>query len=81
LAAELDRGPATHGFGPDQRWTLARVVVLIERLFGERYTERGTSYLLHRIDFSPQMPARPAAERDPQAIAAWWSRRWPSVRG
>jgi putative transposase len=81
LAGELDRGPAVHGFGPDQRWTLARVAELIERLFGERYTERGTSYLLHRMGFTPQVPARRAAKRDPEAIAAWWSRRWPSVRG
>ena len=81
LGAELDRGPTVHGFGPDQRWTLARVVELIERRFGERYTERGTSYLLHRMGFTPQVPARRATQRDPRAIAAWWSRRWPSVRG
>jgi transposase len=81
LAADLDRGPAVYGFGPDQRWTLARIAELIERLFGVRYTLRGTSYLLHRIGFTPQMPARRAAERDPEAITAWWSRRWPSVRG
>ena len=81
LAAELDGGPAVHGFGPDQRWTLARIAELIERLFGVRYTLRGTSYLLHRIGFTPQMPVPRAAERGPQAIAAWWSRRWPSVRG
>src|SRR4051812_50200282 len=27
LAQELDRGPVAHGFGPDQRWTLARMTV------------------------------------------------------
>lgn len=81
LAAELDRGPTVHGFGPDQRWTLARVVEVIDRLFGVRYTLRGASYLLHRMGFTPQVPARRAAERDPERIADWHARRWPSVRG
>jgi putative transposase len=81
LAAALDEGPAAHGFGPDQRWTLARVAELIERLFRVSYTLRGTSYLLHRLGFTPQMPARRATERDPDAITTWRSRRWPSVRG
>lgn len=81
LAQELDRGPVAHGFGPDQRWTLARIAALIERRFGVRYTLRGTSYLLHRMGFTPQVPARRAAERDPSKIADWHTRRWPSVRG
>lgn len=80
LGDELDRGPVAHGFGPDQRWTLARITELVDRLFGVRYTLRGTSYLLHRIGFSPQVPARRAAERDPAQIADWHTRRWPSVR-
>ena len=81
LAQELDRGPVAHGFGPDQRWTLARVTELIERLFAVRYTLRGTSYLLHRMGFTPQVPARRAVERDPAQIADWHARRWPSVKG
>jgi len=51
LQAELELGPAAHGWD-DQRWTLARVAILIGRLFHARYTLRGTSYLLHRIGFS-----------------------------
>jgi transposase len=81
LGEELDRGPVAHGFGPDQRWTLARMTALIERLFGVEYTLRGTSYLVHRLGFTPQVPARRAAERDPAQIADWHVRRWPSVRG
>jgi transposase len=49
LEAELDAGPAAHGWEEDQRWTLARVAVLIWELFRVRYTVRGVSYLLHRI--------------------------------
>ncbi len=58
------------GGGRDQRWTLARVTALVARLFHVRYTLRGTSYLLHRIGISPQVPAHRAAERDEAAIAA-----------
>ena len=67
--------------GEDQRWTLARVAALIARLFHVRYTLRGTSYLLHRIGYSPQVPAHRAAERDEAAIAAWRAGTWAKVRG
>ena len=81
LAAALDEGPAAHGYVEDQRWTLARVADLIARLFRQRYTLRGVSLLLHRIGFSPQMPARRAVERDEKAIATWRTESWAKVRG
>ncbi|QOC89643.1 helix-turn-helix domain-containing protein [Micromonospora craniellae] len=43
LADALEEGPAAHGFGADQRWTLARVSDLIARMFRTRYTLRGTA--------------------------------------
>jgi len=81
LRAALDLGPAVHGWDEDQRWTLARVAALIARLFHVRYTLRGTSYLLHRMGFSPQVPARRAAERDEAAITAWRDVTWVKLRG
>jgi len=81
LRAALDLGPAVYGWGEDQRWTLARVTALIARLFHVHYTLRGTSYLLHRIGFSPQVPEHRAAERDEAAIAAWRAGTWAKVRG
>jgi transposase len=80
LAEMLDDGPVVHGWD-DARWTLARVAELIERRFEITYTLRGVSYLLHRIGYSQQVPTRRAIERDPEAIASWHRRRWPSVRG
>jgi transposase len=59
LRAELDKGPAVHGWAEDQRWTLGRVTTLTGRLFHVRYTLRGTSYLLHRIGFTPAGPGAP----------------------
>ncbi len=81
LRAALEAGPAVYGWDEDQRWTLARVSTLIGRLFHVRYTLRGTSYLLHRIGFSPQVPMHRAVERDEKAIAAWRTETWAKVRG
>jgi transposase len=80
LAEMLDEGPVTHGW-VDARWTLARVAELIERSFGVGYTLRGVSYLLHRMGYSLQVPARRAVERDPEAITTWQRGRWPAVTG
>jgi transposase len=76
LRAELDAGPAVHGWDQDQWWTLERVATLIGRPFHVRYTLRGTSYLLHRIGFTPQVPVHRAAGRDEAAIAAWRDATW-----
>ena len=81
LRAALEGGPAAWGWGEDQRWTLARVTGLTGRLFHVRYTLRGTSYLLHRIGFTPQVPVHRAAERDEDAITAWRAVTWAKVRG
>ena len=81
LGEVLDAGPAACGWDRDQRWTLARVAKLITRLFGVSYSVRGTSYLLHRMGFSPQVPAHRAAERDEAKIAEWRSQTWAKVRG
>jgi putative transposase len=80
LEWQLDRGPAAHGWVEDQRWTLSRVARLIDWLFGVAYTERGVSYLLHRIGWSPQVPVHRAAERDDEAVATWVRQVWPRVK-
>jgi putative transposase len=79
LRAALEAGPAAYGWGQDQRWTLARVAALVMRLFGVSYTLRGVSYLLHRLGFSPQVPARRAFERDEDAVAEWRTATWAKV--
>jgi transposase len=81
LRSALDAGPAVYGWDEDQRWTLGRVAQLIARLSGVSYTLRGVSFLLHRIGFSPQVPAHRAAERDEAAIAEWRAVTWAKARG
>jgi putative transposase len=79
LATELERGPAAHGWREDQRWTLARITWLCEKLFSISYTLKGMSLLLHRMGWSPQVPVHRAAERDEKAIATWRKEVWPMV--
>jgi transposase len=78
LAAALDEGPAAHGFGADQRWTLARVSDLVARMFHVRYTLRGTANIMYRLGWSVQVPKHRAVERDEQAITAWRKETWPA---
>ena len=81
MADALDEGPAAHGFGVDQRWTLVRVSDVIARMFHTRYTPRGTANVLHRLGFSVQIPAHRAVERDEEAIATWQRETWPAGNG
>jgi transposase len=80
LQAVLGAGPAASGWGEDQCWTLARIAVVVAGRFGVDYTLGGLDYLLHRIGWSVQVPAR-RPERDEEAIDAWKDEQWPVVKG
>ena len=79
LDAALRRGAPSHGFGTDL-WTLPRVATVIERLTGVRYHPGHVWYLLRRLNWSLQRPARRARERDEPAIRRWVAQRWPVVK-
>ena len=81
LRGALEADPAAHGWDQDRRWTLARAAALAARLFGVSYTLRGMSFLLHRLGYSPQVPAHRAVERNEAAIAEWRAVTWAKVRG
>ena len=81
LEAALEAGPAAWGWDEDQCWTLPRIAEIIRRRFKVDYTLAGLDLLLHRIDWSVQVPARRAAERDEVAITAWREETWPVVKG
>lgn len=80
LAAELERGPAAHGWVEDQRWTLARVATVIARRFHVRLSVAQTSRLLHQMGWVPRVPVHRAVERDEQAVATWAKEVWPAVK-
>jgi transposase len=80
LAGYLEEGPAAHGWDEDQVWTGARVATLIGREFHVSYSVSGATRLMRRLGFTPQVPARRAAERDEQAVAAWKEASWAQVK-
>ena len=78
LEKELARGPAVHGW-EDQRWTLARIRVLIARTFRLECSSAAVWRLLQRHGWSRQSPARRALERDEQAVGLWKKDVWPQA--
>src|SRR3954462_12540694 len=80
LQVLLDAGPAAWGW-TDQCWTLPRIAAVVHDRFGVDYTLPGLDLLLHRLGWSVQVPARRAAERDEEQIAAWREETWPEIKG
>jgi transposase len=80
LQVLLDAGPGAWGW-TDQCWTLARIAAVVRERFGVDYTLPGVDLLLHRMGWSVQVPARRAAERDEEQIAAWREETWPRIKG
>jgi transposase len=75
----LSQGAGAHGYR-NELWTLRRIATLIERHFGVTYCPSGVWRVLHRLQWSPQKPARRARERDEVAIAQWHSHTWPQLK-
>ncbi|MER7469012.1 winged helix-turn-helix domain-containing protein [Streptomyces sp. NPDC097981] len=80
LAGFLEEGPAAHGWVEDQVWTAARVATLIGRKFHVSYSVSGATRLMHRLGFSPQVPARRVAERAQEAVKLWKEATWAEVK-
>jgi len=76
----LEQGPAAHGWDEDQVWTGARVATLIGRRFHLSYSVSGATRLMRRLGFTPQVPARRAAERDERAVRTWQEVTWPEAK-
>jgi transposase len=81
LEAVLEAGPAAWGWDENQCWTLARIAGVVRARFGVDYTLAGLDLLLHRAGWSVQVPARQAAERDEEQVAAWKEETWPVIKG
>jgi transposase len=76
----LLQGAHAHGFDNDL-WTLPRIAEVIWRLTGVSYHPGHVWWLLRRHRWSPQRPARRAAERDEAEIARWRAEEWPRIKG
>jgi transposase len=79
LARQLKRGARVHGYA-DEHWTLDRIAHLIWTLFGIRFHPSGVWYVLQRMGWSSQKPARQAAQRDDADIHAWIETEWPRIK-
>ncbi|MED7947562.1 winged helix-turn-helix domain-containing protein [Streptomyces sp. BE303] len=56
------------------------MATLIGRKFHVSYSVSGTTRLMHRLGFSPQVPARRVADREDQAVTAWREATWAGVK-
>ena len=79
LEEMLLAGPMAAGYRTDL-WTLERIARLIKDRFGVQYHGSGVWFLLRRLGWSCQKPAKQAKERDEEAIRRWLSRRWPGIK-
>jgi transposase len=79
LAQALKRGAYAYGYAEDY-WTLDRIAHLIWDLFGMRYQPSGVWYMLQRLGWSCQRPARRTFARDDQAVAHWKRYVWPQIK-
>lgn len=79
LVRLLKKGAQKAGF-PTDRWTLARVQVLIRRELGVSYQVRYLGRVLRQLGWSPQVPLPRAVERDEDLIRAWLAQDWPRIK-
>jgi len=79
VPALLARGAEAYGFRGNV-WTTARIAAVIERHFGVRYHPAHISRLARALDWTVQVPAVVATQRDEAAIRRWWEERWPALK-
>ena len=65
---------------PGFLWTRDAVMELIDQRFGVRLAVTTVGRYLRSWGFTPQVPARKALERDPEAVREWLSERYPKLR-
>ena len=79
LGRALLQRPTEHGFGTEL-WTLKRVGVLVERLYGVKFGQTQIWRILGSLGFSVQKPERRAIERDEDAVQTWQRKTWPALK-
>ena len=71
--------PTAHGFGTEL-WTLKRVGVVIQRLYGVKFGQTQIWRLLGALGFSAQKPEKRAIERNEEGVRQWKRRTWPGLK-
>jgi transposase len=75
----LKKGALKFGYETD-RWTLGRIRELIKEQYKVEYNARYLSEKLRSLGWSPQVPARKAAERDDELVELWLKKDWPRIK-
>jgi transposase len=70
LKKELLKSVSNQGYDTDY-WSLARIAILIKRMFKVCYTNSAAWYLMDRLGWSCQKPQRVAIQRDEPQIERW----------
>ncbi|EQD71227.1 ISXoo2 transposase [mine drainage metagenome] len=78
LEVILAKGAQAYGY-PTELWTLKRVVQVLRKEWGVRYTPSGVWRMLRRMGFSSQVPMTLALERDVKGIRRWVRKVWPGI--
>ena len=71
--------PIEHGFGTEL-WTLKRVGVVIDRLYGVKFGQTQVWRILGALGFSVQKPEKRAVERNDDAVRSWKRSTWPALK-
>ena len=79
LRENLIEGALAYGYATDL-WTLKRVVEVIEKEFGEEYTESGVWHVLRDLGLSAQVPVPRTLERDEAYIRHGKRVEWPKIQ-
>jgi transposase len=79
LGQALLGSPLEYGFDTEL-WTLKRVGLLIEHLFGVKFGQTQVWRILGALGFSAQKPERRAIERDEAAVQQWKQETWPRLK-
>jgi transposase len=79
LGKALLQSPTEHGFGTEL-WTIKRVGVVIERMYGVHFSQGHVWRILGMLGFSAQKPEKRAIERDEDAVRKWKRSTWPALK-
>jgi transposase len=79
LRRVLLQKPTEHGFGTEL-WTLKRVGVVIQRLYGVKFGQTQIWRLLGALGFSVQKPDRRAIERNEDVVRGWKRSTFPALK-
>jgi transposase len=79
LRRSVLESPTEHGFGTEL-WTLKRVRLLIERMFGVTYSAVHVWRILGALGFSNQKPERRAMERNAEAVERFKRKTMPRLK-